>query len=273
VITLADRLVAGEESAIAAGVDGRRPVPVFRPDKSVPIRVGRNPALVQNAETLAQVGLLFRYGPDWFRTVGTDDSPGTTLVTIVGSVALPGVHEVPFGLPIGHIVDRAGPDANWSAVLVGGYGGTWLGASARKVLYEPRALAEKGAAIGPGVLLVLGASKCGLAETARIARYMARESAGQCGPCLHGLPAIAEDLTRLVGGHGDAPTLERIRKRCRIVTGRGACKHPDGLARLVVSSLRVFSEDAEIHSSGRPCSGTRDGSILAIGRQSPESFR
>ncbi len=107
--------------------------------------------------------------------------------------------------------------------------------------------------MGAGVLVVLGASACGIAETELIARYMAKESAGQCGPCLFGLPAIAGDLAEIVAGRGDAGTLERLLARCAVVAGRGACRHPDGVVRLVASALHVFADDVASHVQGVPC--------------------
>jgi NADH:ubiquinone oxidoreductase subunit F (NADH-binding) len=110
-----------------------------------------------------------------------------------------------------------------------------------------------GAAMGAGVLFVLGTESCGLLETERIARYLAAESAGQCGPCLFGLPAMAEDLALVVRGQAGPPDLERLRARCGLVAGRGACRHPDGAANLVTSALAVFQQDIDYHIQYGPC--------------------
>ena len=110
-------------------LDRRRALPVYRTDKSRPLQLGRRPALVHNAETLAQVALIARHGPEWFRRLGAPDAPGTTLVTVSGAVRHPGVVEVELGTPVADILDRAGVDTALSAVLVGGYGGAWLDGS------------------------------------------------------------------------------------------------------------------------------------------------
>ncbi len=101
------RYVAGEESALASAVGGGRGVPRFRPDKSVPLSVARQPVLVHNAETLAHVALIARYGADWFREVGAPEAPGTCLVTVSGGVECPGVVEVATGTPVSEIIGRA----------------------------------------------------------------------------------------------------------------------------------------------------------------------
>ena len=102
-------------------------------------------------------------------------------------------------------------------------------------------------------MVVLGQSSCGLAESARIARYLADQSSGQCGPCVHGLPAIADDLARLARGQGDGDSLARLHRRLREVNGRGACRHPDGAVSLVRSALAVFATDIAAHGRGEPC--------------------
>jgi len=250
---LPGRYVSGEESALVAGVAGKRGLPSFRPDKSVPLSLGRRPALVHNVETLANVALIARYGSAWFRQIGVAQAPGTRLVTISGSVNRPGVSEVATGTPMDQILEAALPDPALQAVLVGGYGGTWIGRSQMATPYAPLELKEIGASMGAGVLVALSTNSCGIAETARIARYMAAESAGQCGPCLFGLPAIADDLCVIAAGRSERRILDRLRDRCGAVSGRGACRHPDGVVQLVTSALAVFSSDVESHLRGRPC--------------------
>ena len=256
------RYVTGEESALVGWLDSRSPLPTFRTDKSVPLTVARRPVLVHNAETMAQVALIARHGPAWFRRMGTPEAPGSTLVTVSGAVRSPGVLDVELGTPVADVLGRAGAAAGLSAVLVGGYGGAWLDPSLLGTPYAPRALAEVGATFGVGILVALPAGSCGVAETARIARFMAGESAGQCGPCVFGLPAIADDLERLWAGRADAALLGRIEDRARAIEGRGACRHPDGVVRLVRSALAVFAADVRGHARGRPCPGHLAPTVL-----------
>jgi NADH:ubiquinone oxidoreductase subunit F (NADH-binding) len=247
------RYVAGEESALVSWLDGGPSAPTFRPDKSIPLSIGRRPTLVHNAETLAHVALIARHGAPWFRRCGLNDAPGTTLVTVSGAVEHPGVHEIALGTPIGEIVARSVPVDGVAAVLVGGYGGTWLGESDLDTPYAPGPLAHHGAGVGAGILIVLGTRQCGLAGSAAIARYMAGESAGQCGPCVFGLPALADDLHALAAGRGAPETVARLHARFGAIEGRGACRHPDGVVRMIRSALRVFADDVAAHAARRPC--------------------
>jgi NADH:ubiquinone oxidoreductase subunit F (NADH-binding) len=258
--------LAGEESALVNWLDSSTSRPFLRVDKSVPLRVGRHPALVHNAETCAQVALIARHGAAWFKSAGTDDAPGTTLVTVSGAVRNPGVVEAELGTPILDILVRSGVDASLSGVLIGGYGGAWVHPDRLSTPYAPRPLEAMGATHGVGVLIAVPAGSCAIAETARIARYMAGEGAGQCGPCVFGLPAIADDLELLWSGRGGPEVLGRIARRSAEVDGRGACRHPDGVVRLVRSALEVFAADARSHASGRPCAGHAAATVMAIPR-------
>ncbi len=248
-----DRYVAGEESALARWLQTGESLPSFRPDKGTVLRIGRAGVLVQNAETLAHVALIARTGSSEFRARGLPEDPGTSLVTISGAVEHPGVVEVERGTPLIDIAARAVPVDAPRALLVGGYGGAWVGPAHFTTPYASLSLRAVGATAGVGVVVVLGHDACGLMETARVAHYLAGQSAGQCGPCVYGLPAIADDVTRLARGQSEGALLARLQRRLDEVDGRGACRHPDGAVRLVRSALRVFSADVEAHAAGRPC--------------------
>jgi NADH:ubiquinone oxidoreductase subunit F (NADH-binding) len=248
-----DGFVAGEESALTRWIEDGRSLPSFRPDKSKPLRIGGLPTLIHNVETLAHIALITRHGPDPFRARGTADDPGTCLVTIGGAVKRPGVVEVDRGTTLHDIALRAVPVDAPSALLVGGYGGSWVGPEHFSAPLSSAALRTIGVTSGLGAIVVLGSAACGIAETARLARYLAQESSGQCGPCMYGLKAIADDLAIVTSGSSDSEALPRLERRLTAVDGRGACRHPDGAVSLVRSALRVFSTDLAAHVRGTPC--------------------
>ncbi len=248
-----DRFIAGEESALVNWIESARSVPVFRPDKGIPLRIKKRPALVHNTETLAHIALIARHGPDPFRARGMAEEPGTCLVTLSGAVAHPGVVEVDKGTALWDIALRSQPVEPIKALLIGGYGGTWVGPGHFETPYASIPLRTIGATLGVGIIVALGESSCGLAESSRIVRYLADQSAGQCGPCVYGLPAIADDMGLLASGQGDGDLLARLDRRLREVNGRGACRHPDGAVGLVRSALTVFAADVAAHSRGAPC--------------------
>jgi NADH:ubiquinone oxidoreductase subunit F (NADH-binding) len=248
------RYVAGEESALVHWLNDNESMPQYRPTRPNILHVSRAPALVVNAETNAHVGLISRYGAQWFREVGTQESPGTTLVAISGAVNRPVVLEVALGTPLRTLLRDAGADPDPQALLLGGYGGAWFSSELLDTAYCIEALRPLGGTVGAGILVVLPKDACGLSETHRIVEWMANESARQCGPCAFGLPAIAKDLGTLLRGSRDPlAVLDRLKERCGVIEGRGACRHPDGVVRLVKSALQVFRRDIEGHVNGVSC--------------------
>jgi NADH:ubiquinone oxidoreductase subunit F (NADH-binding) len=255
VITAAGGFVAGEASAVVHWAGRGVPTPTATPPRLAERGLGGAPTLVQNVETLAHLALIARYGASWFRSVGTPREPGSMLVTVLGAVREPSVVEIAIGTPVSEVLDLAGgPSGQLRALLLGGYFGTWAGAQAAAAApFSSAGLAGLGAGIGAGLIAALPDTACGLAETARVVRYLAGESAGQCGPCLFGLDAIAGQVQRLADGRtADPATLVRWLGQ---VDGRGACRHPDGAVRLVRSALDQFTDELRLHAHGR-CSGT-----------------
>jgi NADH:ubiquinone oxidoreductase subunit F (NADH-binding) len=250
--------VASEETAVVAALSGRPAVPADKRIRITEAGLGGVPTLVQNVETLAHIALIARRGPAWFRSAGTADEPGTFLVTVGGAVAAPGVLEAGYGVRLGDLIDAAGgATARLQAVLIGGYHGGWV--PAHPDLPVSRAgLAPYGASPGAGVVLALPAGVCGLAETARIAGYLAGQVAGQCGPCINGLPRLADTLTALAQRQARPGLPAEVERLAALVTGRGACRHPDGTARLIRSALAAFGPDVTAHLAGRCLAGEGD---------------
>ncbi|MDT7611462.1 MAG: hypothetical protein QOG96_5965 [Pseudonocardiales bacterium] len=255
VVTTPRRFVASEASALVNFLTTGDARPTSSPPLPAERGVQGRPTLLDNVETLAHLALLARHDADWFRGRGTEDSPGTALVTIGGAVHRPGVYEVDLGSPAGQLARLAGGVTGPAgAVLLGGLGGTWLPLEgAASVPLDYRRPGWTGPSLGLASLLVLPAEVCGLAVTSAVVGYLAGESAGQCGPCMFGLPAVAADLHALAEGTGRAELLERLRRRLGVIPGRGACGHPDGAVRLAASALEVFADDVAEHADGRPC--------------------
>jgi NADH:ubiquinone oxidoreductase subunit F (NADH-binding) len=236
--------VAGEARAAVRALRGGPALPPGR--RTPPTAAG---TFVSNAETFAQVAILLRRGPHRFADTGTLDEPGTTLLTLGGAVARPGVVEIPLGTPLGIVLSAAGAPAAQEAVILGGYHGSWI-TPVPELRLSRAGAAAAGAAFGAGVLLVLDGSSCALGELARVAGWLAGESARQCGPCRFGLPALAADVAALAAGQW---RLGAALEHARLVTGRGACAHPDGAARFVTSGLHLLQDEAQRHFTEGGC--------------------
>lgn len=259
------RYVASEETSLVRWIDAGDARPSFTPPRPFERGVGGRPTLVSNAETYAHIALIARYGPDWFRSCGSPEAPGTALFTVSGAVARPGVVEAPLGTPVGEVLRLAGgPSEPLQAVLAGGYGGTWLPPELLDIPTTPSAFRAAGLALGPGILVALPERVCGVAESARVLSWLAAETAGQCGPCVHGLPAIAADFAEIAACRVSTELYRRLDRRLSVVTGRGACHHPDGAVRFAASALRVFGRHLRVHARAGGCLYAQWPSVLPI---------
>ena len=260
VIPAPGRFLAGQESALSSLVSGAAAVPRFTPPPVFERGVDGRPTLVQNVETLAHLALVARYGPAWFRGLGTLSEPGTMLCTLRQADGSVTVVEAAIGTPLAALLDLRAA----SAVLVGGYHGAWIPArQATRLTLSNAALRPLGGFLGAGVLAALPAGRCGLAEAARVARYLARESAGQCGPCRNALPAIAAAMTELAGPRPGPRVIADLTRWAGLVEGRGACHHPDGTVRFLRSALLVFADEVREHERGR-CTGPGGRPFLPV---------
>ncbi|MGO9456243.1 MAG: NADH-ubiquinone oxidoreductase-F iron-sulfur binding region domain-containing protein [Acidimicrobiales bacterium] len=270
VVEAPDAFLAGQESAVVAVLNGRPdPVPSFAGLQTIRDRgVGGRPTLVQNAETLAHVALVARFGAQWFRALGTPEAPGTMLLTVSGRWNGPTVVEAPLGTPLDQVLGITRGEADrYLGVLLGGYGGTWVETDA---LFELRldegSTRRAGATLGAGVVALLPRGHCPLAEVANVVRYMDGQGAGQCGPCVNGLGELSAHLDALAFDRLDrrSHTVAAVLRLADLVEGRGACRHPDGVARFVRSACSVFTDEIAAHGRSGPCRAATGAAFLPV---------
>ena len=253
--------VAGEETALVNFLNSGRALPTFVPPRPFERGVGGRPTLIQNPETLAHLALVARNGADWFRQVGAETDPGSNLITLRGAVARPGVYEIASGAPLDSLLEAAGGSSEpVQAFLVGGYGGCWVPAErARDLPLGRDRNGTRHVSLGAGVIAALPATTCGFCETGRVIGYLAAESAGQCGPCVHGVAAIADAFAEISDGMAEPGAHRWIEAWSSEVEGRGACGHPDGAASLATSALYVFRDAVDAHEAGGSCASRNGG--------------
>jgi NADH:ubiquinone oxidoreductase subunit F (NADH-binding) len=256
VLEVPDRYVSSEETSLISLANGglARPMTKRRPfvlgggrdstGRRVPATV------VLNAETVWRVAQVAEHGPGWFRSFGTPEEPGPRLVALTGAVDRPGVLDTEAGVPVADLLDAARPVPGWEVVVVGGLGGVLVTADeARGARWSTSDLTRYGGSLGPGVIDVLDPHLCPLDVVTSFLTYAAGETAGQCGPCMFGVPSVAEGWRRLV----ETPSrreLETVRSAAALLPDRGACRFPDGVGRFAVSALRVLEPHLAAHASG-----------------------
>ena len=260
------RYVSSEQSSIVQFLNGGPGKPTFSPPRPHERGVNGKPTLVHNVETLAHVAMIARHGDRWFRGIGLPAAPGSMLATVSGAVTRPGVYEIEMGTTAGEVIMLAGgPAERLQALLVGGYFGAWLPAEAAwRVPMTHAGLKAAGGALGAGIVIAFPAAACPIAETARVARYLAEESAGQCGPCRFGLPALADALASLAFAGDRGGNADDITELIPLVERRGACRHPDGAAQLGRSLFTAFPADVQRHRWLGACDGVRRPPLLPL---------
>ncbi len=254
-VTVPSHYVAGQESALVAYLNGGAAKPTFTPPLPFQQGVARRPTLVSNVETLAHMALIARHGAAWFRELGMPSQPGSALVTLSGAVRHPGVYEIEHGASLSSLIEAGGgATGGLRGALLGGYSGSWVDAGRLPaVALSDEHLAPHAAALGAGVVLLLSAHACPVAETARLAAWLADQSARQCGPCVHGLNELAGTLAAVVQGAARDKPGQRLDRLAALISRRGACGHPDGAVNVVFSALQTFRAEFGEHARGGAC--------------------
>jgi NADH:ubiquinone oxidoreductase subunit F (NADH-binding) len=266
IVGLPSRFVAGEERALVSFLNGGQAKPTAAPPRVFERGVDGRPTFVGNVETLCHLAQIVQWGSSWFRRVGTGEEPGSLLATVSGDVGRPGVCEVAFGTSLPDLVRAAGgTPARPQAVLVGGYYGAWLGVDdAAGATLSNASLRPLGASVGCGAVVVLPAGACGISETAHVLRWMAGETAGQCGPCVHGLAALSQELDALAVGRPRPDALSRLHRWSAMVDRRGGCSFPDGAVRLLRSAMSAFAVDVDHHLRHGACAHAAQPPVLRV---------
>ncbi|HZT78462.1 MAG TPA: NADH-ubiquinone oxidoreductase-F iron-sulfur binding region domain-containing protein [Vicinamibacterales bacterium] len=256
----------GEEKAMLEVIEGGLAMPreadlppyvhglfVVRPDRS-------NPTVVNNVETLSNIPHIFCRGADWFRSIGTPDTPGTMVFTISGDVATPGVFELPMGTPVDELVYEHGggmrPGRKVKAVL-SGVSNAVIQASALRTRMDFGSMQAIGSGLGSGGFVVFDDSACMVRVAYKLSEFLHHESCGQCTPCKFGTNQATEHLRCLVEGAGGPSDLSLVLEGAAMAPYANRCYLPVEHSVMVPSLVRAFAAEFEQHF-GRGCQGCRN---------------
>jgi NADH:ubiquinone oxidoreductase subunit F (NADH-binding) len=253
----------GEEKALLEVIEGRDPLPrllppyelgLFATDSAIGWEAGArpvsarsesNPTVVNNVETLASAAHIMANGVEWFRSLGTAESPGTVVATVVGDVVRPGVHEVEMGTPFSALLQVCGgplPGRQFKAAF-SGVSNAVLPAAAFDVPLTYEDMAAHGTGLGAAGFVVYDDSVNMTVVAHALSSFLARESCGQCPPCKQGSLAITANLATICRGEGTDQTLAELAARLRGVTDANRCFLGTEEQVVVSSILREFPED------------------------------
>ena len=246
--------VCGEETALMESIEGKRGFPRLRPPFPTTAGLWGRPTVINNVETLAKVPSIVMHGPRWYSDLGTASSAGTKLFAVSGSVVRPGVYEVPFGVPLRHLLyDLAGglqPGRSVQAILTGGAAGTFLTAEHLDTPLTFEDFKRVGGTVGAGTVMVFDDTVDLRDVLARIGAFFAHESCGKCYPCQMGTVRQAEILARIAAGDArpdDAATLVELG---RVMTDTSICGLGQAASWAIIDAHRrwpdLFSESRQL---------------------------
>ena len=239
--------VAGEDTAALEVIEGKDPLPRQKPPFPVTAGLFGKPSLVNNVETLANVAPILARGPEWYRSFGAGESPGTMLFSLGDEMERPGVYELPFGTPLRYLLEECGgglkEGKRVKAILPGGPSSGFLRPENLDVPLDHASLRDAGSSIGCGVVKVLAEGDSVLDEVARIADFFARESCGQCPACRMETNMLAALLRKVQQGQGNDALVEQFGKVLEFNRGKGFCSliHMPGPP--IESAVRLFPEE------------------------------
>ncbi|NLD98559.1 MAG: NADH-quinone oxidoreductase subunit F [Fibrobacter sp.] len=253
----AGAFVCGEETSLIASIEGKRGWPRIRPPYPSQSGLWGFPTIINNVETYANVPAIIEYGAEWFARIGSKKSGGTKVFALSGRVANTGLVEVPMGTSLREIVYDIGggipENKALKAIQTGGPAGGCIPADKIDTKVDYDTLMEVGSIMGSGGMIVMDETKC-MVDTARFFMAFSQdESCGECTPCREGSKRLLEILERITTGKGVVEDLEKLERLCHLMTKASLCGLGRAAPNPVLSTLRYFRHEYEVHINEKRC--------------------
>jgi len=249
--------VCGEETALIQSLEGKRGMPQHRPPYPVQHGLGNSPTVINNVKTIASVPAILNNGGNWYRSIGTENSPGTAVFSIVGNVIHPGLVEIPMGVDLKTLIfDICGgiPDKKkFKAVQIGGPSGGCLSSDFLDTLIDFDSLAGAGAMIGSGGMVVLDENNCMVNIARYFLEFTQNESCGKCTFCRIGTYQLLRILDRITKGQGREDDLEQLETLSETIIEGSLCGLGKTAPNPVLTSLRYFRDEYDAHILEKRC--------------------
>ncbi|MDA8204747.1 MAG: NADH-quinone oxidoreductase subunit NuoF [Thermaerobacter sp.] len=249
--------ICGEESALLESLEGKRGNPRLKPPFPAVAGLYGMPTVVNNVETICNLPPLVENGPEWYRTMGTEKSPGLKVMSVSGHVNRPGNYEIPLSTPLRSLIeDYAGGikgGRQVKAIIPGGSSVPVLTADKLDTPVDYEAILAAGSMLGSGGCIVIDDQTCMVAVSARLVRFYREESCGKCTPCREGTFWMTDVLERMEAGAGNPRDLDLIRDMADNIAGKCFCPLGDASLGVVVSAMKYFEDEFEAHVTEHSC--------------------
>ncbi|HUH98022.1 MAG TPA: NADH-quinone oxidoreductase subunit NuoF [Anaerolineales bacterium] len=262
--------ICGEETALIESLEGKRGMPRARPPYPTTFGLFGQPTVVNNVETLANIGPILRNGPVWYRELGSPKSTGTKVYTILGNVNFTGLIEVPMGITLREVIDIYGKgmknDKKLKLVQTGGSSGTIAPASLQDTPMDFDSFRNAGVSLGSGALLVCDEDTCVVDLAKVILRFFRNECCGKCTPCRIGTLRLYEIVSQISEGHASLADLELMSKISEAMSEVSNCGLGQTASTALLDILKYFRAEIEAHIVDHIC----QAGVCPISMPSPE---
>ncbi|RVW03872.1 NADH-quinone oxidoreductase subunit NuoF [Rhodococcus xishaensis] len=269
--------ICGEETALLDSLEGRRGQPRLRPPFPAVEGLYACPTVVNNVESIASVPPIILRGPEWFRSMGSEASPGFTLYSLSGHVRRPGQYEAPLGITLRQLLEYAGGVRKGHRLKFWTPGGSSTPILTDEHLDVPldyEAVAEAGSMLGTKALQIFDETTCVVRVVLRWTEFYAHESCGKCTPCREGTYWLVQILERLERGEGTEEDLGKLLDISDTLLGKSFCALGDGAASPIMSSLKYFRDEFVTHFEHGGCPfDPEDSALVARVVARPEGER
>lgn len=253
----AGAFVCGEETALISSIEGLRGTPKLRPPFPAVKGLFNCPTLINNVETLANIGTIIINGSEWFRKIGTEGSPGTKVFALGGNVKNIGLVEVPMGISLREIVYDIGggiPDGrNFKAAQTGGPSGGCIPLEHIDIPIDYESLKQIGSMMGSGGLIVMDDSKCMVSIARFFMQFMVEESCGKCAPCRLGQVRMLEILDGIINGTGKLTDLDELESLATVARELSFCALGQTAPNPLMTTLKYFKDEYIAHIVDKRC--------------------
>lgn len=260
--------ICGEETALLDSLEGRRGQPRLRPPFPAVAGLYAGPTVVNNVESIASVPSILANGVDWFRSMGSEKSPGFTLYSLSGHVERPGQYEAPLGITLRKLLTHAGgmrAGHEMKFWTPGGSSTPIFTAEHLDVPLDYEGVAAAGSMLGTKALQIFDETTCVVRAVRRWSEFYAHESCGKCTPCREGTYWLVQILARMEEGTASEDDLQKLLDVADSILGKSFCALGDGASSPIVSSVRFFREEYLEHVRGGGCPFDPHASTLMAG--------
>lgn len=249
--------ICGEETALLSSLEGDRGLSRIRPPFPAIKGLYASPTVVNNVETLANLPHIISRGVDWYRSHGTEKSPGTKIFSLSGNVARPGNYEVDLGTPLSYIINELGGGVpggyKLKAIIPGGSSTPFLMPDQIDTPLDFESMAQAGSMLGSGAIIVIDERACMVWVAMKLINFYAHESCGKCTPCREGTAWLKQIITRIENGGGQPGDIELILDVCKNIMGRTICPLGDAAVMPTESIIKHFRDEFDYHIEHGKC--------------------